>query len=61
MTTAAGTIRPSNILVIGAGIAGLQAIATCNRLGARVTGIDASEKNIKISRKTTKIHQPKSE
>lgn len=40
MTTAAGTIRPSNILVIGAGIAGLQAIATCNRLGARVTGYD---------------------
>ena len=34
LTTAAGTIRPARALVIGAGVAGLQAIATCKRLGA---------------------------
>src|SRR6185437_5778304 len=34
LTTAAGTIRPSQVLVIGAGVAGLQAIATAKRLGA---------------------------
>ena len=34
LTTAAGTIRPSKVLVIGAGVAGLQAIATAKRLGA---------------------------
>ncbi len=34
LTTAAGTIRPARVLVIGAGVAGLQAIATCKRLGA---------------------------
>src|SRR5207249_6460713 len=34
LTTAAGTIRPSQLLVIGAGVAGLQAIATARRLGA---------------------------
>ena len=33
LTTAAGTIRPARVLVIGAGVAGLQAIATCKRLG----------------------------
>ena len=36
MTTAAGTIRPSRVVVIGAGVAGLQAIATARRLGAEV-------------------------
>ncbi|MCG2577035.1 NAD(P)(+) transhydrogenase (Re/Si-specific) subunit alpha, partial [Dechloromonas sp. XY25] len=36
LTTAAGTIRPARVLVIGAGVAGLQAIATCKRLGAMV-------------------------
>jgi len=36
LTTAAGTIRPSQVLVIGAGVAGLQAIATARRLGAVV-------------------------
>jgi NAD(P) transhydrogenase subunit alpha len=40
LTTAAGTIRPSQVLVIGAGVAGLQAIATAKRLGAVVEGYD---------------------
>ena len=40
LTTAAGTIRPSKVLVIGAGVAGLQAIATARRLGAQVEGYD---------------------
>ena len=40
MTTAAGTIRPAKVLVLGAGIAGLQAIATARRLGAVVTAYD---------------------
>lgn len=38
--TAAGTVRPAQILVLGAGVAGLQAIATCRRLGAVVKGYD---------------------
>jgi H+-translocating NAD(P) transhydrogenase subunit alpha len=40
LTTAAGTIRPGQVLVIGAGVAGLQAIATAKRLGAVVEGYD---------------------
>jgi len=40
LTTAAGTVRPSKVLVIGAGVAGLQAIATARRLGAIVEGYD---------------------
>lgn len=40
LTTAAGTIRPANVLVLGAGVAGLQAIATAKRLGARVFSYD---------------------
>lgn len=40
LTTAAGTIRPSRVLVIGAGVAGLQAIATAKRLGAQVEAYD---------------------
>jgi NAD(P) transhydrogenase subunit alpha len=40
LTTAAGTIRPSKVLVIGAGVAGLQAIATSRRLGAVVEAYD---------------------
>ena len=40
MTTAAGTIKPSRVLVIGAGVAGLQAIATARRLGAVVSAYD---------------------
>ncbi|HEY8911916.1 NAD(P) transhydrogenase subunit alpha [Lacisediminihabitans sp.] len=38
--TAAGTIPPARVLVLGAGVAGLQAIATAKRLGARVSGYD---------------------
>ncbi len=40
LTTAAGTIRPATVLVIGAGVAGLQAIATARRLGAVVEAYD---------------------
>ena len=40
LMTAAGTIRPAKVLVLGAGVAGLQAIATARRLGAQVTGYD---------------------
>lgn len=40
LTTAAGTVRPSKVLIIGAGVAGLQAIATARRLGAMVEGYD---------------------
>jgi H+-translocating NAD(P) transhydrogenase subunit alpha len=40
MTTAAGTVAPARVLVLGAGVAGLQAIATAKRLGAVVSGFD---------------------
>ena len=40
MTTAAGTVKPAQVLVMGAGVAGLQAIATAKRLGAMVSGYD---------------------
>ncbi len=40
MTTAAGTLPPARVLVLGAGVAGLQALATARRLGARATGYD---------------------
>ena len=40
LTTAAGTVRPAQVLVIGAGVAGLQAIATARRLGAVVEAYD---------------------
>ncbi|MDH3346894.1 MAG: NAD(P) transhydrogenase subunit alpha [Desulfobulbaceae bacterium] len=40
MTTPAGTIKPSRVFVIGVGVAGLQAIATARRLGARVEAFD---------------------
>lgn len=40
LTTAAGTVRPASVLVLGAGVAGLQAIATARRLGARVSAYD---------------------
>lgn len=43
LTTAAGTVRPANALILGAGVAGLQAIATARRLGARVWGYDIRE------------------
>ena len=40
LTTAAGTIRPSKVIIIGVGVAGLQAIATARRLGAVVEAYD---------------------
>lgn len=40
LTTAAGTVRPAKVLIIGAGVAGLQAIATAKRLGAVVEAYD---------------------
>jgi len=40
MTTAAGTIAPAKVLILGAGVAGLQAIATARRLGAVVSAYD---------------------
>lgn len=43
LTTAAGTIRPAKVLVIGAGVAGLQAIATAKRLGAKVEAYDVRQ------------------
>lgn len=43
LTTAAGTVKPAQVLVLGAGVAGLQAIATAKRLGGRVFGYDIRE------------------
>jgi NAD(P) transhydrogenase subunit alpha len=43
LMTAAGTIRPARVLVLGAGVAGLQAIGTARRLGAIVTGYDVRD------------------
>jgi len=40
MTTAAGTVKPATLLVLGVGVAGLQALATAKRLGAKPTGYD---------------------
>jgi H+-translocating NAD(P) transhydrogenase subunit alpha len=40
MTTAAGTVKPAKVLILGAGVAGLQAIATAKRLGAQVSAYD---------------------
>ncbi|MBY8864100.1 NAD(P)(+) transhydrogenase (Re/Si-specific) subunit alpha, partial [Nocardia sp. CA2R105] len=38
LTTAAGTVKPATVLVLGVGVAGLQALATAKRLGGRTTG-----------------------
>ncbi|MGB8651931.1 MAG: NAD(P) transhydrogenase subunit alpha [Mycobacteriales bacterium] len=43
LMTAAGTTRPAKVLVLGAGVAGLQALGTARRLGALVTGYDVRE------------------
>jgi H+-translocating NAD(P) transhydrogenase subunit alpha len=43
LTTAAGTLRPASVLVLGAGVAGLQALATARRLGARVSAYDVRD------------------
>src|ERR1700761_894938 len=40
LTTASGTVKPATALVLGVGVAGLQALATAKRLGARTTGYD---------------------
>ena len=40
MMTAAGTVKPARVLILGVGVAGLQAIATCRRLGAMVEAYD---------------------
>jgi NAD(P) transhydrogenase subunit alpha len=40
LTTAAGTVKPAQALILGVGVAGLQALATAKRLGARTTGYD---------------------
>lgn len=40
LTTAAGTVKPASVLVLGVGVAGLQALATAKRLGGRATGYD---------------------
>ncbi|MGH3929141.1 MAG: Re/Si-specific NAD(P)(+) transhydrogenase subunit alpha [Pseudonocardiaceae bacterium] len=40
LTTAAGTVKPAAVLILGVGVAGLQALATAKRLGARTTGYD---------------------
>ncbi len=40
LSTAAGTVKPATVLVLGVGVAGLQALATAKRLGARTTGYD---------------------
>jgi NAD(P) transhydrogenase subunit alpha len=46
LTTAAGTARPANVLVLGVGVAGLQAIATARRLGAMVKAYDVRRETI---------------
>lgn len=43
LTTAAGTVQPAKVLVIGAGVAGLQALATARRLGAVTWGFDVRD------------------
>ncbi len=59
MSTAAGTIRPAKVFIVGAGVAGLQALATAGRLGARVTGYDvraaAQEQITSLGAKVAKI------
>jgi len=40
LTTAAGTVKPATVLVLGVGVAGLQALATAKRLGGKTTGYD---------------------
>jgi NAD(P) transhydrogenase subunit alpha len=46
LTTAAGTIRPSKVIIIGVGVAGLQAIATAKRLGAMVEAYDVRPETV---------------
>jgi NAD/NADP transhydrogenase alpha subunit len=53
LMTAAGTIPPAKVLVIGAGVAGLQAIATSKRLGAVVEAFDTRPSDPIISRESS--------
>ncbi len=46
MMTPAGTLKPANVFVIGVGVAGLQAIATAKRLGAKVTAFELALKQL---------------
>ena len=60
LTTAAGTIRPAQVLVIGAGVAGLQAIATAKRLGAVVEAYDvrsATKEQVQVARREIRRHR----
>jgi len=65
MMTPAGTINPSRVFVIGAGVAGLQAIATAKRLGARVEAMDtrpeAAEQIESLNAKVVRIDLGKTE
>jgi NAD(P) transhydrogenase subunit alpha len=65
MMTPAGTITPSRVFVIGAGVAGLQAIATAKRLGARVEAMDtrpeAAEQIESLNAKVVRIDLGKTE
>src|SRR5699024_4496375 len=53
LTTAAGTVKPASVLVLGVGVAGLQALATAKRLGARTTGYDVRPA---VDRKSTRLN-----
>ncbi len=46
MMTPAGTLKPASVFIIGVGVAGLQAIATAKRLGAKVTAFDTREETV---------------
>ena len=64
LTTAAGTIRPAQVLVIGAGVAGLQAIATARRLGAIVEAYDvrsATQGTDPVARREVRRHRRRAE
>ena len=60
MMTAAGTVPAAKVLVIGAGVAGLQAIATAKRLGAIVSATDvraASKEQVRVSEEISYVEQ----
>src|SRR5690606_2023946 len=64
MTTAVGSLRPAKVLVMGAGVAGLQALATAKRLGAMIEGYDVRAEGKeqgeavggKLDRKSTRLN-----
>ena len=60
LTTAAGTIRPAQVLIIGVGVAGLQAIATAKRLGAVVEAYDvrsATREQVQVAGRQVRRHR----